>query len=343
MNLQKTEDVRSAWQAAHLSPLWESPNAHKPPAPPETSVLWQWSRIRLLLELAFQETSPAAVERRVLQLISPHSSSMADEFTAGNVLAAVQCLLPGESARPHRHSMNALRFVLEGRGAETIVDGKPCFMEPGDLILTPAWCWHEHRHQGDVPVLWLDVLDVPLHAYLGTARFQPPPVMDMPVTMSDSAFATPNLLPDEIVAEREHSPVFRYPYGDVVKALSGIPAGADGIRRVRYVNPMTGGPAMALLDSYMMQIDPGQDSVPTRTNANAVCAVVEGHGTSKIGDETVSWGPNDIFTLPQWNWISHRASECARVLVISDRDVLRRLGLHVDEVQSAPSRDGGRG
>ena len=90
--------------------------------------------------------------------------------------AAIQILLPGESARPHRHSMNALRFVLEGRGGVTVVNGKECHMEFGDLILTPAWTWHEHIHRGNEPMIWLDALDVPLHLYLGTAEFQPGPV-----------------------------------------------------------------------------------------------------------------------------------------------------------------------
>lgn len=132
MSPSRTEENRAAWHAAHLSPLWESPNAHKPPPAPPESHQWSWSELRPLLERAFGETSPAAVERRVLQLMSPQSTSLADEFTVGNVLAAVQCLLPGESARPHRHPMNALRFMLEGTGAVTIVDGKECPMEFGD-------------------------------------------------------------------------------------------------------------------------------------------------------------------------------------------------------------------
>jgi gentisate 1,2-dioxygenase len=46
--------------------------------------------------------------------------------------------------------MNALRFVIEGEGASTIVDGKDCLMEEGDLVITPGWTWHEHVHRGRV-------------------------------------------------------------------------------------------------------------------------------------------------------------------------------------------------
>ena len=125
-------------------------------------------------------SQPAAVERRVLSLVNPVAKSAEDESTTRNLAAAIQILLPGESARPHRHSMNALRFVLEGSGALTMVDGKACAMEFGDLILTPAWCWHEHVHGGVEPMIWLDALDVPFHLYLGTAKFQPGPVNTAP-------------------------------------------------------------------------------------------------------------------------------------------------------------------
>lgn len=336
MSTSRTEDNRRAWHAAHLSPLWESPNAHKPPPAPVESHQWRWSELRPLLERAFGETSPVAVERRVLQLMSPASKSLADEFTAGNVLAAIQCLLPGESARPHRHPMNALRFMLEGSGAVTIVDGKECPMEFGDLILTPGWCWHQHRHDGSAPVLWLDVLDVPLHAYLGTAKFEPGPITRMPETMADAAFLSPNIVPEEIIGRRDHSPVFRYPYADVVRAVMHAPPSADGARRVRYANPLTGAGAMALLDTSMVQIDPGSETLPTRSNANVVCAVVEGRGQTRVGSKTIEWGPRDIFTLPQHHWASHRSLDgAARLFAVSDRDVLRRLDLLNEETQAA--------
>ena len=329
------KQVRARWAEARLFPLWESPNAHKPPPVPQRTHAWRWTEIRPLLQLALEETSPAAVERRVLQLISPYSQSRDDEFTAGMVLAAVQCLLPGEVARPHRHTMNALRFVLEGSGAETLVDGKPCRMEFGDLILTPAMCWHEHRHHGSEPVLWLDVLDVPLHNWLGTAVFQPGPVHEFPPTLDDDIFTAAGVQPLRLGASREHSPMFRYAYQDVVRALQKSPAMADGSRRVRYVDPVSGKLAMPMLECQMWQLDPDQPTAPERSNANAVCLVVEGNGRSRIGDDIVEWGPLDILTLPQDNWLSHTASSGpCRLFVITDRDVLGRLGILREETRS---------
>jgi gentisate 1,2-dioxygenase len=330
----KTDDIRRAWREAHLVPLWESPLAHKPPPAPPLPHAWRWKEIRPLLDFAFSVTTPAAVERRVLQLVNPQSRSAEDESTTKNLAAAIQCLLPGETARPHRHSMNALRFVLEGHRADTLVNGKACPMEVGDLILTPAWCWHEHRHHGTKPTFWLDALDVPLHAYLGTSEFQPGPVNEDAGTIDDLVFSTPNILPDELPVGT-HSPVFRYRYADAAAAAANAPVRPDGTRRVRYVSPLTGGSAMSLLDSLLIQVDAGDESVPTRTNANAVCVVTEGEGRSKIGDVVIEWRKNDIFTLPQGNWISHRSSDgISRLFMVTDREVLSRLGLLKEELHS---------
>ena len=330
-----SERIREQWHRAKLAPLWESPHAHKPQDSVVPSHIWRWEDMRPLLDLAFQETSPAAVQRRVLQMLSPQAVSIADEHTCGNVLAAYQCLLPGETARPHRHSMNALRFMLEGSGVVTLVDGKECPMAFGDLVLTPGMAWHEHRHTGSEPVVWLDVLDVPLHMYLGSVVFQPGPMDPTPITMSDAAFSVPNIAPCVTVGDANRSPVFRYPYADAVRALKHAPHSSDGIRRVRYVNPLTGQSAMPLLDTIMMELDAGVTSRPVKSNANLVVAVVEGRGETTVGDERFSWKARDIFTIPQHNWATHTASAGpARLFVVSDADVLRRLNVLTEEVQA---------
>ncbi len=326
------DDLRRAWRAANLAPLWESPTAHKPPPRPDPAHLWAWLKLRPLLEQAMAIASPAAVERRVLSLVGANPRDDEDEATARTISAAIQMLLPGERARPHRHTMNALRFVLEGGGACTTVDGKDCPMEEGDLILTPGWTWHEHVHKGERPIIWLDALDVPLHLWLGTVEFQPGPVNDAPVTLPDAAFAYPNLLPDIAMVARAWSPVFRYPYAHAQNAVAGAPHGRDGARRVRYVNPVNGGPAMSILDATLMQIDAGQGTIPFRANTNAVCCVVEGEGETRCGDNVFRWAPKDIFSLPQKNWIAHKASNGpARLFMVSDRDAMNRLGFLREE------------
>jgi gentisate 1,2-dioxygenase len=316
-------DIRKAWQAAKLHPLWESAVAHKlrdgGPAPNH----WQWKRIRPLIDDAMTVASPAAVERRVLTL----TDQDADGGTTTNLVTALQILLPGEKARPHRHTMNALRFVIEGSGASTIVDGKDCPMEEGDLVITPGWTWHEHVHRGSAPIIWLDALDAPLHRYLGTDAFEPGPVHDLPAMPDDAAFAFPNIVPELGDEMPQFSPVFRYPWAAARDAVRAAPKWKDGSRRVRYINPITGGSTMPLMDCYLTQIDKGTETVRFRTTSNAVCLVCEGHGKSRVGEETVSWDAHDVFSLPHGNWITHKANETATLFVVTDRDALRRLDL----------------
>ena len=162
-----------------------------PQPTPEPAFHWPWRVLGPLMDRAIAEVGMDKAERRVLSLANP-AYGRDDYFRATtNLNAGLQILMPGESARPHRHSMDALRFVVEGEGAATIVDGKRCEMERGDLILTPAWTWHEHEHKGAKRVIWLDSLDVPLVMDLDATFFEPGPAKDFPKLPADAAFTAP--------------------------------------------------------------------------------------------------------------------------------------------------------
>jgi gentisate 1,2-dioxygenase len=327
--------IKAAWAAANVFPLWENRAAHAPPKPAEPACHWRWSDLGPFVRQAIGMRDMAAVERRVLMLVSPHAAPVGGAGgTTTNLNANVQILMPGETARPHRHSMNALRFVMQGEDAVTIVDGKECPMAEGDLVTTPGWCWHEHVHRGTAPIVWLDVLDASLHRYLGTARFQPGPSNDMPRRTDDSAFAAAGFTPQISDPAGNYSPMFRYPWEQAKAAVAAAPIGPDGARRVRYANPLDGGPCMPFLDCYLVEIDAKTPTVPFRTSAHAVCTVVEGSGTSRVGEDEIAWGPRDVFSMPHGNWISHRASGGkARLFIVTDRDIFRRLDLLSEEYE----------
>ena len=326
------DDIRAAWRAANLHPLWENAAAHRVRDGGPPPVHWPWKQIRPLVDDAMKVATPAAIERRVLTLTDSAGESGA---TTTNLTTALQILLPGERARPHRHTMNALRFVIEGRGASTIVDGKDCPMAEGDLVITPGWTWHEHVHRGSAPIIWLDALDAPLHRYLGTDVFEPGPTHDVPEVADDAAYAFANIVPELGGDAPAFSPVFRYPWAAARDAVRAAPKGKDGARRVRYVNPLTGGSTMPLMDCYLMEIDKGSETIRFRTTANAVCLVCEGSGATRVGEDTVSWNAHDVFSLPHGNWITHRANETATLFIVSDRDALRRLDLLKEQYGNA--------
>lgn len=320
-------DLRAAWRAANVAPLWESALAHGGAVPRERARHWAWRTMRPLIDQALALRGMEVTERRVLSLIDPEPRIPGPPATITNLNAGLQILAPGESARPHRHSMNAIRFVLDGHGASTIVDGKDCPMQQGDLVITPGWTWHEHVHRGDAPIIWLDALDAPLHRYLGTDTFEPGPAHDLPNTADDKAFAFANIVPELNEPATPFSPVFRYPWSAARDAVRAAPIWKDGSRRVRYVNPMTGGSTMPLMDCHLVQIDKGSTTVRFRSTSNAVCLVCEGHGSTTVGEDTIAWEPHDVFSLPHGNWITHKADESAILFLVTDRDALRRLDL----------------
>src|SRR5262245_55187007 len=140
----------------HLKPLWEVLHSLVPdrPQPKCVPTLWRFADIRPALLEAGELISAKEATRRVLILENP---AFAGESKITNSLyAGLQLLLPGEVAPAHRHTQSALRFVLEGKGAFTAVDGERAFMEPGDLILTPSWTYHDHGSKIRDPVIWLD-------------------------------------------------------------------------------------------------------------------------------------------------------------------------------------------
>jgi len=188
------DDFHTEMASANVYPLWERESRHN--RAPEAAHIWRWPPISKLLDRAVTATDMTNAERRVLVLRNPYLAEAGRDGAAINLAVNLQTLMPGETARPHRHTMNAIRFMLEGTGASTIVEGKDCAMHPGDMILTPAWTWHEHKHAGSARAVWVDALDVPIHTYLETGVFEAGPAHDVDELPRDAAFEAAGFAPD---------------------------------------------------------------------------------------------------------------------------------------------------
>ena len=327
-------DFHAAMKQAKVFALWEGEARHGAHAIPPQA--WPWRVMDPLIDGAIAATGMDNAERRVLVLNNPLYENTGLYGATINVAVNLQVLMPGERARVHRHSMSALRFMLEGEGVTTIVEGKPCAMLRGDLVLTPAWTWHEHVHAGQGRAVWVDALDVPLVRYLRDAQFEPGPSHDVNPLPDDAAFAAAGLAPahHSLAGAGAHSPMFRYPWATARAALDALRPDADGSRLLRYTNPLNGGPVMPTLDCYLLGLAAGRDTTERRSNCNTVCVVVEGTGSSRIGEHDVEWGPNDIFTLPNGSWSRHRASAGGACLFqISDRELFSRMEMLREEVR----------
>lgn len=324
-----SDELRALWDANDIAVLWESDNGDLPSGTGETPRLWPWRTMQPILKQTAEITLPSIIERRVLQLVNKSIRHNGADATSGLLNGAMQVLMPGEHARPHRHSMHALRFVIDGGGAETVVEGKSCLMEFGDLVVTPGGNWHEHINRGKTPTVWVDILDAAAQVALGVAAFQPGPIREPAGSIPDDAFASPGIVPVvESASQKAYSPIFRYSWEDVRRALARAPASPDGARRVRYVNPFDGNAILPTMDCYMWELQPGFATAPFRTSASTICVVVEGEGSTTCGDAEIRWAPRDVFTLPQHVWFSHvAATGPARLFVATNRELYRRLGM----------------
>jgi gentisate 1,2-dioxygenase len=319
---------------ANLVPLWPSMRALLPPQAPRTATLpayWEWTAIRPLLLRAGELTPMEKAERRVLVLANP-GRGLENLQASAAIYLGMQLVLPGETAPSHRHTPNAARIVVEGQGAVTLVEGEACAMEPGDLILTPTGQWHEHRHTGKVPVIWLDVLDLPLMVYLdvsyaveGTSQTAHPPAY---------GYAAGGLAP---VAHGQRAqgayPLLRYEWRrtrDALQALAGSSKAGAPVQ-VAYVNPETGGQCLNTLAFAALLLRAGEEVVLPRDSAARVFHAVEGGGEAQVNDTAIAFGHADTFCAPGLATVrlANRSSRAPLYLVSADESPLqRKLGVY---------------
>ena len=253
------EDLREL----NLVPLWPSLRAMLPPGksrPNTQPTFWSYQALRPLLMRAGELTPIEKAERRGLVLANP-GHGLENMKASAAMYLGMQLLLPGEQAPSHRHTPNAVRMIIEGDGAYTTVDGEKCAMTRGDLILTPTGLWHEHGHDGNDPVIWLDVLDLPLVYYLEASYVAEGKPQAIKSTNGDRAYANGGVVPTPMFARSNKAyPLLRYPWAEVRDALLALASDQPEVEvvQVTYVNPETGGDAENILGFYALMLRAGQ-------------------------------------------------------------------------------------
>src|SRR6202790_3513044 len=144
----------------NLAPLWEQLHSLVTPAPVPKCLptLWRYREIRPHLMQSGALISAQEATRRVLMLMNPGLGGEAS--ITGSLFAGLQLIMPGEVAPAHRHTQSALRFIIEGHGAYTAVDGERTLMEPGDSVIPPPCPCHNAASATAEPMVWLDGLDI---------------------------------------------------------------------------------------------------------------------------------------------------------------------------------------
>lgn len=324
--------------ARHTAPLWEVLGTliRGRPVPASVPVLWRYDDLRPLLMEAGRLLTAQEAERRVLVLENP--GLRGQSRVTQSLYAGLQLILPGETAPCHRHVASALRFVLEGQGAYTAVEGERTTMHPGDFILTPSWTYHDHGNPGDAPTVWMDGLDIPIVNAFDTsfAEHYPGGTQPNDVPLGDSlARYGGNLLPVDFNG-RTSSPIFNYPYTRSRETLDELSRNGPvhpchGIK-MRFVNPGTGGYPMPTIGAFMQLLPRGFSGGTYRQTDGAVFCVVEGTGRSRIGETMFPWAPRDIFVVPSWAPVAHESAGDAVLFSVSDRPAQQALGLWREQV-----------
>lgn len=290
-----------------LAPLWERLRNVLTPEPHTASIPchWHYATVRPLLLESAAVVSAEEAERRVLVLENP---ALADQNAITESLyAGLQLIMPGEIARSHRHTPAALRFIIEGTGGYTAVNGLRAQMAPGDLVLTPNWTWHEHGNDGDTPVTWLDVLDLPLVEKIGPVFMEPGP-------QQGTAGSTPT---------------FHFPYGTALRELRLVTALHPALGFVKEY------PGLPTVSMFLQRMTSGFRGVSFRSTEGRVFCVAEGRGRAFTDAGTFEWSQHDVFVVPCWKRYRLEADVESVLFSASDRVVQARLGLLREDLDPA--------
>jgi gentisate 1,2-dioxygenase len=318
-------------------------NTIEPWQPQSSSVpvLWRYDDLRAHVLRALDLVTPEKAGRRVVYLVNPGRRNVA--AAVGWLYTGLQVMNPGERASAHRHSTSALRFIMEGAGAYTIVDGHKVTLCAGDFVLTPNGTWHEHAvDEAGSPCIWQDGLDIPLVNALEANFFEVHPKLAQPVSFpaddTSATFGAPGLHPVGFEGARGHSPLLKYAWEPTYEALTAFSEKTggspfDGVM-MRYVNPLTGGHVMQTIGAAMQMLRPGERTRAHRHTGSVVYQVAKGSGHSIIAGKRFDWSKQDIFCVPSWAFHEHvngSGIEDACLFQFNDFPVMEKLGLFREE------------
>ncbi len=331
------EAMREAFYARiakkDMAPLWKVMKnvVTKEPVTRTKPHVWHYDDVKSLVMESGGLISAEEAERRVLILENP---GMHGESRITNTLfAGVQMIMPGEVAPAHRHASSAIRFVLDGEGAYTAVEGEKAFMAPGDFVITANWAPHDHGNPGDKPMLWLDVLDFPAVNFYEASFAEHFDNATQETTRKDGdllSFYGSGVLPDGTQV-MNRTPVINYTYARTRPIVERMMQSGDIDKRhgarVRYANPVTGGPVLQTMGAYLAMLPKGFKGEPYRATDGTVLVCVEGKGTTEVDGTVLEWGKNDVFVVPSWKRYAHKAQDQSVLFSISDRPAQEALGI----------------
>ena len=306
------------------------------PKPSYGPFLWDWATLHRSLHEAVGHVPKEEAHRRFIGFQHPDLKM----GTVPNVILGGQLITAGEIAPPHRHTMDAIRFVVEGDGkAATVVEGEEFPMHKWDLITTPNWSWHEHINESQTATIWLDGAVAPLIVNFNIGFSEPYQQPHQPITAAKNwsrqqfGALQPRTSRYSTSARR---PPYRYAWEDterMLDELSAAPGDPFDDTVVRYADPLSGGPTLLTVDCEIERLRPGWSGKRHRHTHAVVYHVLQGSGVSQVGETRFEWHAGDTFIVPLWTWHAHenKSGEPAVLFSINDRPVMASLGFDREE------------
>jgi gentisate 1,2-dioxygenase len=336
----RTHNIGAARQAYYeriskydMAPLWEKLRELVGNEPKTQCVpaIWRFRDVKALVMESADLISAKEAERRVLVLENP--ALRGQSRITQTLYAGLQLIMPGEVAPAHRHTASAIRFIIDGEGAYTSVEGERSYMAPGDFVLTANWAAHDHGNTSDRPMIWLDVLDLPTINFFEAMFAEHLPEESQARRRADGdseAFYASGVLPDGATVQKL-SPVVNYTYTRTRPILERMRRAGEIDRRhgarVRYANPVTGGWVMPTMGAQLALLPAGFAGEAYRATDGTIFVCVEGGGSTRIGETEFAWGPGDVFVAPPWQHYAHAAKADSVLFSISDRPAQEALGI----------------
>lgn len=323
--------------------LWTVANKIEPWEPKSQSVpvVWRYRELRPHVLRSVELVTPEKAGRRVIYLNNPGRTEYA--AAVGWIYGGLQVMNPGEVASAHRHSASAIRFIMEGSGAYTVVDGHKMTLGANDFVLTPNGTWHEHGvDAAGSACIWQDGLDIPFVNAMEANFYEVHPDLRQAVGYEvddmTRTWGNPGLRPMGETWTKGYSPMFKYEWAPTYDSLGKYAACTEGSPfdgvLVEYVNPVTNGPVMQTLGASMQMLRPGEHTKAHRHTGSGLFHVAKGGGYSVIDGRRYDWEEHDIFCVPSWAWHEHvngsdRDDAC--LFCLSDLPVMRALGLYREQ------------
>lgn len=326
----------------HLTPLWTDERAILPSSPRPRAVPWLWNGadvLRMAKQSGELVTLERGGDRRAMGLTNPGLGGR--PHATPTLWAAIQWLNGREVAPTHRHAYQAVRFIIDGRGAYSTVQGDRVYLERGDFILNPPWLWHDHGSDSDEPSIWMDGLDIPLSNYLNANFFEDGAEHAQTVTHTSNEtvlkYGVGQMRPAWEPPLPAYSPLASYKWETTERALTNLAKVAaspfDDVA-LEYTSPHTGRSVMYTITAWIQLIRPGIHTKAHRQVNSAVYYVFEGSGYTVINGVQFNWKQGDFFVIPSWAWHEHRntsGGDRAILFSIQDTPVLTALGMYREE------------